>query len=159
MKPKIKRGKERGPPGICSENKIELSFIMKMKFLLPLVGLLLAGCATRTYTTTTPPAGPTLAEVQTMVQAHVSDSVIVSQIQNSSTRYFLTASQIIELKNADTSDAVITALINSASKPEVKTTTVNESSYVYPYVYVDPWPWVWWGGGPYYHGGGHRHWR
>ena len=127
---------------------------MKIKYLLPLAGLLLTGCATRTYTVTTPPPGPTLAEVQGMVQAHVSDSVIVSQIQNSSTRYVLKASQIIELKTAGASDAVLVALINTASKPPVPTTTrVEEGPYIHPYVYIDPWPWYGWGWGPYYHGG------
>ena len=127
---------------------------MKIKLLLPLAGLLLAGCVTRTYTVTTPPPGPSVAEVQSMVQAHVSDSVIVSQIQNSSTRYALSADQIIALKAAGASDAVLNALIASASKPTSQTTTtVERGPYVYPYVYVDPWPWGWWGWGPYYHGG------
>ena len=91
-----------------------------------------------------------------MVQAHVSDTVIVSQIQTSSTRYALTADQIIALKNAGASDVVLNALINSVDKPQVQTTTTVEPyPYVYPSVYVDPWPWFWWGGGHYYHGGGH----
>ena len=92
-----------------------------------------------------------------MVAAHVSDSVIVNQIQNSSTRYTLTADQIIALKAAGASDAVVNAMINSINKPPVQstsTTTVVESvPYAGPYVYVDPWPWGWWGWGPYYHGG------
>jgi hypothetical protein len=126
---------------------------MKIKYLWPLAGLLLTGCVTRTYTDTTPPPGPSLAEVQSMVQAHVSDAVIVSQIQNSSARYTLTAGQIIALKNAGVSDAVLNAMINTASKPPVQaTTTVSQSSYVYPYAY----PWGWWGGGPYYYGGYYR---
>lgn len=135
---------------------------MKTKYLLLLAGLLLTGCVTRTYTTATPPPGPSVAEVLSLVQAHVSDAVIVSQIENSSTRYHLTADQIIALKNAGASDAVITALINSASKPAPQTnTTVEQDAYVYPYifpyVYFDPWPWFWWGGGPsyYYYGGYH----
>ena len=131
---------------------------MKIKFLLPLAALLLAGCATRTYTTVSaPPPGPSVAEVQAMVNAHVSESVIVNQIQNSSTRYTLTADQIIALKAAGASDAVVNAMINSINKPPVQstsTTTVVESvPYAGPYVYVDPWPWGWWGWGPYYHGG------
>ena len=131
---------------------------MRIKFLLPLAGLLLAGCATRTYTTVPPPPGPSVADVQAMVQAHVSDSVIVNQIQNSSTRYTLTADQIIALKAAGASDNVLNALIASANKPPVQTTTVVEQNpYVGPYVYVDPWPWGWWGWGPYYHGGGYYH--
>jgi len=92
-----------------------------------------------------------------MVQAHVSDPVIVGQIQNSSARYALTAGQIIALKNAGVSDTVLNAMINTASKPPVQaTTTVDQGSYVYPYVYVNPWPWVWWGGGPYYYRGYYR---
>lgn len=133
---------------------------MKTIWLIPLAGLLLTGCATRTYTTVAPPqpAGPSLAEVQTLVQAKVSDAIIVSQIQNSSTRYYLTADQIIALKTAGASDVVINALINTASKPPVQTTTVIQQP-VYPSVYVDPWPLFWWGWGPYYqgyyHGGGY----
>lgn len=132
---------------------------MKIKYLLPLAGLLLTGCVTRTYTVTTPPPGPSLAEVQSMLQAHVSDAVIVSQIQNSSTRYAVTADQIIALKAAGASDAVLNALINSANKvpPVQTTTTVDQGPYVYPYVYVDPWPWGWWGGGPYFYHGGYYH--
>jgi len=134
---------------------------MKMKSLLLLTGVLLTGCATRTYTVAAPPPGPSLAEIQAMVQAHVSDAVIVNQIQNSNTRYVLTAGQIIELKNAGASDPVLNALINTASKPPVQaTTTVYQGFYAYPYVYVDPWPWGWWGWGPYYggyHHGGGRH--
>jgi hypothetical protein len=143
---------------------------MKMRFLLPLAGFLLTGCVTRTYTVTTPPSGPSLADIQSLVQAHVSDTVIVNQLQNSSTRYALTADQIITLKAAGASDTVLTALINTASKPPVQTTTttVEQGPAVYPYVYVDPWPWFWWGWGPYsyggyyrgggyYHGGGYHH--
>lgn len=144
--------------------QIELCSGMKTIWLISLAGLLLTGCATRTYTTAAPPlpAGPSLAEVQTLVQAKVGDAIIVSQIQNSSTRYFLTADQIIALKTAGASDAVINALITTASKPPVQTTTtVIQQPYVYPSVYVDPWPSFWWGWGPYYHGnyrgGGYYH--
>jgi hypothetical protein len=128
--------------------------------------MLLTGCVTRTYTVAPPPPnGPTIAEIESMSQAHVSDSVIISQIQNSSTRYHLTADQIISLKSAGVSDPVINTLINSASKPQpqtaVSSTTVVEPPYVYPYVYVDPWPY-WWGGGwgpHYYYHGYYHHWH
>ena len=136
---------------------------MKTIYLLPLAGLLLAGCvSTRTTTVSAPPPGPSLEQVQSMLQAHVSDSVIVNQIQNSSSRYTLTADQIIALKAQGASDAVLNALINTASKPtpQVITTTVERAPVVYPYVYVDPWPYYgyWgWRGGYYY--GGHRYWR
>ena len=135
---------------------------MKMKLLLPLAGLLLAmglgltGCVT--YAVVTPPAGPTLAQVQSMTQAHVSDAVIVSQIQNSPTRYQLTADQIIALKKAGVSDAVLNALINTASKPVPQPTTpVYQTGYAYPYYYPYGYvgPWGWWGG-PYYYGGYYR---
>ena len=133
---------------------------MKLKYLLPLAGLLLTGCVTRTYTVAPPPAsGPTVAEVQSMVKAGISDTVIVNQIQNASTHYTLTVDQIIALKQTGASDTVLNALINSANKPAAQpsSTTVIQSEtypYVYPYVYVDPWPWGWWGwGGPYYYGG------
>jgi hypothetical protein len=139
---------------------------MKLKFLPLLAGLLLTGCVTRTYTVATPPSaplpsGPTVAEVQNLVKAGISDQVIVNQIQNASTRYTLTVDQIIALKQAGASDAVLNALINSANKPAAQTsTTVIQSDtypYVYPNVYVDPWPLGWWGwGGPYYYGGYYR---
>jgi len=119
---------------------------------------LLTGCVTRTTTVSAPPPGPSIAQVQSMVQAHVSDSVIINQIQNSSGRYTLTADQIIALKNGGVSDAVLNALITS--KPPVQTTTriVEQSPVVYPYVYVDPWPYWGWGWGPGYYRGYH-HWR
>jgi hypothetical protein len=122
--------------------------------LLPLAGfLLLTGCVTRVYTTASPPPGPSLDQVQSMVQAHVSDAVIVGQIQNSSTRYQLTADQIIALKRAGASDAVLNALISSASKPVVQPpTVVNPAPYPYPYAYPSVYVNPWWGYGPYYRG-------
>src|ERR1035441_9329109 len=112
---------------------------MKIKCLLPLVGLLLTGCVTRTTTVSAPPPEPSIAQIQSMVQAHVSDSVIVNQIQNSSSRYTLTADQIIALKNDGASDTVLNALITSVNKPPTQTTTptVEQGPAVYPYVYVD----------------------
>ena len=157
---------------ICVNIGMGLYSNMKIIFLLPLAGLLLCGCVTRTTTVSAPPPGPSLNQVQAMVQAHVSDSVIANQIQNSSTRYTLTADQIIALKNAGAGDAVLNALISSASKPPAQstTTTVEQGPVIYPSVYVDPWPFWGWGGpyyygggyyhgGGYYRGGGYRHWR
>ena len=133
---------------------------MKLKLLLPLACLCWAGCATAKHSVTAPPPGPTLAEVQAMVQAHVSDDVIVNQIQNSSTRYTLTADQIIALKTAGVSAAILNALINSVNKAPLESdTSVYYDPYGYPYLYVDPWPWpwYWWGWGPYYYGGYYYH--
>ena len=135
--------------------------------LLPLLVLVagLAGCATRTYTTTTVslPAGPSFADVQSMVQAHVADTVIISQIQGSSARYFLTTDQIINLKNAGASDALLNIMIASANKPlpqpiTTTTTTVVQdpavwiAPYPYPYPYWGPTVYV----GGYYRGGYYR---
>jgi hypothetical protein len=126
---------------------------MKTKYLLFLAGLLLAGCVTRTDTVNQPPPGPSLAEVQTMMQAHVGDSVIISQIQRSHTRYHLTADQIIRLKKAGVSDAVINALIDTANVPTSQTSQDQYYDY-YPYDYDDPWPWLWWGWYPGHNYGG-----
>lgn len=136
---------------------------MKTICLLSLAGLLLTGCATHQPQATRPPAGPTLAEIQSLVQAHVSDSVIIGQIQNSNTRYQLTADQIISLKAAGVSDGVLNALINSASRPPSPAPPAVSGAYVYPYYpygypypYAGPAPGFWWGWG---WGPHHHHWR
>jgi hypothetical protein len=130
---------------------------MKTKCLLALIGLVLAGCATHTDTAGTPRPGPTLDEVKSLVKAHVGDLVIISQIQNSSTRYALTADQIIALKKDGVSDSVIITLINTATNSPPRTTVIREV-YPYPYYYGDPW----WGWGPsfrgyYYYRGPNQH--
>jgi hypothetical protein len=128
---------------------------MKLLCLLPLLGLCLAGCATTKHHTI--PPGPTLAEVQAMVQAHVSDEVIVTQIQNSGTRYTLTADQIIALHQAGVSATILDAMINTVNKAPLETDTGYYADGYPNYWYWDPWPWpwYWWGWGPYYycHGG------
>src|ERR1039458_620373 len=107
---------------------------MKPRFLLPLACLCLAGCVTATHTVTRPPPGPTLAEVQSMIEAHVGAQDIVNKMPNSSTRYTRTADQIIALKNAGARDAVLNALITSVNKAPVEiTTTADYDPYVYPY--------------------------
>jgi uncharacterized lipoprotein YajG len=83
---------------------------MRIILLLSLAGLLLTGCVTRTETVTAPPRGPSLPEIPVTAQAHVSDLVIVSQIQNYPARYFQTSDQIIALKTAGVSDTVLTAM-------------------------------------------------
>jgi starvation-inducible outer membrane lipoprotein len=150
-----------GPELPFAESSVSL--VMKIKYLLPVTALLLTGCVTRSTTVSAPPPGPSITQVQAMVQAHVSDSVIVNQIQSSSSRYTLTADQIITLKNAGVSDAVLNALITSVNKPSAQTTTtiVEQTPVVYPYVYMDPWPLWGWGPG-YYRGGyyrGYHHWH
>lgn len=94
--------------------------------------MLVAGCAT------TKP-GPTLADVEKMVQAQVSDSVIINKIEHSDVRYNLTVEQIIALKKEGVSDAVINAMLKTNQRP-----VYHQEIY-----YYDPWPW--WGWGPYYY--------
>jgi len=64
----------------------------------------------------TPAAAPQLADSVSQVlqlsQAKVSDSTILSFIQNSSTMYPMTASQIVYLKQSGVSDTVLNAMIN-----------------------------------------------
>jgi hypothetical protein len=119
---------------------------MKKNVLLLLACLSLAGCATQSAK---PPPGSTLAQIESMSQSHVSDAVIISQIQSSGAHYDLTADQIIALKAAGVSDNVVIAMIKTVPKPAVQTTTVVTP---YPYVYLYPYPWGWWG--PYYYYGG-----
>jgi hypothetical protein len=116
---------------------------MKLAFIIPLTVLLMAGCATQKPAPT--PPGPTIAEIQAMVNAHVGDSVIITEIQNSNARYYLTAQQIIALKNAGVSDAVINAMLNTLKKPVPPAVEVQ---YVYP-AYSGYGPWGGWG--PYYY--------
>ena len=101
------------------------------------MALVVAGCATKP--TTLP--GPSIAEIESMTQANVGDSVIIAQIENSDARYTLNASQIIALKKAGVSDEVIKAMLNTNKRPVVQTVTVYLPSYPYPYYGF----WPWWG--------------
>ena len=112
---------------------------MKLFWTIVLMALVVTGCATRTAKSVR--QGPTLAEIESMTQAKVSDSVIVAQIQNSDGRYALTAEQIIALKQASVGDEVIKAMLETARKPEVQTITVYQAPYAYPYYGY----WPWWG--------------
>lgn len=60
---------------------------------------------------TTPLSGPDMQILQ-LSQAKISDSTIVTYIQNSSTIYGLDASQIVYLKQNGVSEAVINAMLN-----------------------------------------------
>ena len=55
-------------------------------------------------------------QVLQLVQAKVSDGIIVSYIQNSSTIYSLTASEIVYLKQQGVSDNVLNAMLNQRSR-------------------------------------------
>lgn len=58
----------------------------------------------------------TVADVEELVRAGISDDLIISQIRNSRTVYYLTATDIIALRNAGVSDRVIDFMINTPSQ-------------------------------------------
>lgn len=132
--------------------------------LLAALVITISGCATQTTTTQTtyaPPPGPSVADIQAMAQARLSDSIIISQINNSAARYYLTADQIITLKDSGVSEAVINVMLSTVNKPSPQpittTTTVTRPPAVYvtpayaPYGYYGPYgPWCgpWYGPGP-----------
>jgi hypothetical protein len=118
---------------------------MKLPWLIPLALVLAAGCASNQNL---PPPGPTIAEIESMAQAQVSDSVIISKIEYSGTRYYLTVDQILELKKAGVSDAVVNAMLKTAQQPPTQTINVYQTGPGYPYYYgTGPY---WWGGAYYY---------
>jgi outer membrane lipoprotein SlyB len=55
----------------------------------------------------------TLADVKALSRAGVSDDIIISQIRNSRTVFYLNTSEIIELKEAGVSNRVIDTMINT----------------------------------------------
>lgn len=56
-----------------------------------------------------------VADVKAMVNAHVSDDVIISQIQSTRSVYHLSAADIIDLHNSAVSEKVIQYMINTQS--------------------------------------------
>ena len=56
-----------------------------------------------------------VADVKAMVSAHVSDDVIISQIQSTRSVYHLSAADIIDLHNAGVSEKVTQYMINTPS--------------------------------------------
>jgi hypothetical protein len=56
-----------------------------------------------------------VADVKAMVNAHVSDDVIITQIQSTRSVYHLSAADIIDLHNAGVSENVINYMINTPS--------------------------------------------
>jgi hypothetical protein len=113
-------------------------------------------------------------DVKALVQAGISDELIIDQIQNSKTIFHLTTVNIIDLKNTGASDLVIDYMINTPTQVEVitvageaKTTPpkpLAEKVIVAPgpdYVWVGG-AWFWagdcwrWRGG-YWHRPGHAH--
>jgi hypothetical protein len=58
-----------------------------------------------------------LADIKSLAKAEVADDIIISQINNTHSRFSLTAQFIIELKNAGVSEKVIAYMMNPIPKP------------------------------------------
>jgi hypothetical protein len=58
----------------------------------------------------------TVADVQALAKAGISDDLIISQIRNSRTVYRLTTADIIDLKNAGVSERIIDFMINTPTQ-------------------------------------------
>jgi len=67
------------------------------------------------YPATVPSRPTSIADVETMAKAGVSDDVIISQIQNTRTVYHLAAVDVIGLRKAGVSDNVLNFMINTPS--------------------------------------------
>jgi hypothetical protein len=86
-----------------------------------------------------PPRGPLgLTDVAQMVQAHVSDEVIISQIRATGSVFRLSSTDTIWLKQQGASDAVITEMLATANRVPRRYYTAAPV-YAEP-VYVEPPP-------------------
>lgn len=70
---------------------------------------------------------PGLADVVKLVQAHISDDVIVNYINGSNIAYQPTANELIYLNDLGVSEAVVNAIVQHSAKPEVQTATAPVS--------------------------------
>lgn len=104
-----------------------------------------------------------VADVRAMAAAGIKDDLIISQIRSTRTTYRLSASEIIELRDAGVSDRVIEFMINTGGSstgsatavPQVQTGYVAQPPPPPPMetVYVAPGPgYVWVGGEWAWHG-------
>ncbi len=96
-----------------------------------------------------------VADVKAMARAGIKDDLIISQIRNTHTSYHLSATEIIELRDAGVSERVIDFMINTGggSSGSATVATQVQTVYVAPppppveTVYVSPGPgYVWVGG-------------
>jgi hypothetical protein len=58
----------------------------------------------------------TVVDVKSLVKAGISDDLVISQIRNSRTVYYLTTADIIDLKNAGVSERIIDFMINTPTQ-------------------------------------------
>jgi hypothetical protein len=111
-------------------------------FVLSAIGLavLTSGCAT-----SKPAAAQrqpvTVADVESLAKAGMSDDVIISQIKNSGTFYHLAAADIIALHAAGVSNTVIQYMITT-TPPPTASAQVPVAPACYPAYY--PYPCFWW---------------
>jgi len=101
-----------------------------------------------------------IEDVKALSRAGLSDKLIISQIHNTGTIYYLGTADIIALKNAGISEAVIDFMINTPSRAlapptaatvvSVPVATVVAPVVVMPGYYPYPYPccygWGWYGG-------------
>lgn len=103
-----------------------------------------------------------LSDVKALAKAGISDDVIISQIQNTHTVYYLTAPEIIDLRDAGVTDKVVNYMINTPNTVAAPTATVAQAApaqtaVVVPgpgYIWIDG-EWTWGGAGWIWIGG---HW-
>ena len=116
------------------------------------VSLLGTGCMTGYYarherrqmveqdTLSTPPM--TIDDVIALAKDSVSDDVILTQIKATHSSFRLTTTDIRDLKTNGVSNAVINAMIKTASEARVitKRVMINNPYYYYPDYFWDPFP-------------------
>jgi outer membrane lipoprotein SlyB len=79
----------------------------------------------------------TVLDVQALVQAGISDDLIINQIRNSRTVYHLSTADIISLKNTGASDVIIDFMINTPTQIQ-SATVAGESGRVAPAPLCEP---------------------
>jgi hypothetical protein len=106
--------------------------------------LFVSGCATeRVYregpSVVAAPPALTLAQIKEMTAKGVSDETILSALRASRAVYRLTSADVVDLQQANVSQAVIDYLLSTPqlypAQPVVRYRT---------YYYYDPWPYWWW---------------
>jgi hypothetical protein len=127
-----------------------------VSILLIAAALFVSGCATgRVYREGPVVAAPpalTLAQIKEMTAKGVSDDTILSALRASRAVYRLTSADVLDLQQANVSQAVIDYLL---STPQLypPQRAVRYRTYYY---YYDPWPYWWWHDG-YWHHDWHHH--
>jgi hypothetical protein len=105
----------------------------------------------------------TVLDVKALIQAGISDDLIISQIRNSRTIYHLSAADIIDLTNSGASEGVIDFMINTPT--QLKSSAVvavagsSPPAPLYEPIVVAPSPDYVWIGGSWIWIGDHWSWR